>query len=106
MKILICYTKNIRIYVAYGQILRYINISLWYSSLLLFHEENSFVFHRTRPVNMDLNIESVRKFFLAESNLEMAGNVLRNDHLLRLILVHEGHEVVPLLVRDDDLVPL
>ena len=55
---------------------------------------------------MDLNIESVRKFFLAESNLEMAGNVLRNDHLLRLILVHEGHEVVPLLVRDDDLVPL
>ena len=55
---------------------------------------------------MDLNIESVRKFFLAESNLEMAGNVLRNDHLLRLVLVHERHEVVPLLVRDDDLVPL
>ena len=55
---------------------------------------------------MDLNIESVRKFFLAESNLEMAGNVLRNDHLLGLSLVHEGHEVVPLFVRDDDLVPL
>ena len=39
-------------------------------------------------------------------HLEVAGNVLGDDHLLGLILVHEGHEVVPLLVRDDNLVPL
>ena len=56
---------------------------------------------------MDLNRGRCwRQSIGAESNLEMAGNVLRNDHLLGLILVHEGHEVVPLFVRDDDLVPL
>ena len=56
---------------------------------------------------MDLNRGRCwRKFIGAESNQEMASDVLRNDHLLRLVLVHEGHEVVPLLVRDDDLVPL
>ena len=43
---------------------------------------------------------------MAGSNLEMAGDVLRDDHLLGLCLVHEGHQVVPLFVRDDDLVPL
>ena len=40
------------------------------------------------------------------SHLEMTGNVLGDHHLLRLVLIHEGHEIVPLFVRDDDLVPL
>ena len=36
----------------------------------------------------------------------MTRNVLGDDHSLWLGLVHEGQEVGPLLVRDDDLVPL
>ena len=36
----------------------------------------------------------------------MTRNVLGDDHSLWLRFVHEGQEVRPLLVRDDDLVPL
>ena len=36
----------------------------------------------------------------------MTRNVLGDDHSLWLGFVHEGQEVRPLLVRDDDLVPL
>ena len=36
----------------------------------------------------------------------MSSNVLGDDHLLRLRLVHKGQEIRPLLIRNDDLIPL